>query len=423
MAKKKEDTRSLIERMLNPTNGPKKHNSGHIMRNSIYAQDPVLAKMPMHVMNIALSGSLRGGMHRGVVMAVGDTQTFKSAYGAIMMSAYQQQHPDAFILFLDNEYGTTLDYFERFGGDVDRIIHIPMDNIDDMNHQVSSRLDILTSDDKVAIMVDSIGLLGSRKEIEDSVSSAETPADMTRAKALNSFWRSVTGYVNKLHIPMYVINHYYLATGGFGDPRIISGGQRTQLAVNDIWFISKSQDKDGTTLRGQFFTISIYKSRKVIKDSKFKVNVRFDETMSPYTGLWTIADELGFIHYPTSRTAQPAFLDVETGEMTPVNSVAPKRYSEKNPIETPEFWEPLLKHEPFLDAVEKRYKYTPDRKLAAFDVNYNDDEALLDMEEDELPALKIVDGVPMVDDEYQSNEEFQDIAGDMLEKIHQDMKD
>lgn len=381
------DTRSFTEKMLCPDGQAKKNATGQIMSNSTWAQDPVLAKLPLHILNIALSGSLRGGLRRGALMVVGETQTFKSAYGAIIMGAYQQANPDAKILFFDSEFGTTLDYFKRFGGNPDNIIHIPIDNIDHMKHEVALRL-LLQSQDvkagkdrKVGIFIDSIGLLGSKKEIQDSLDSDDQKSDMTRAKSLNSFWRTVISLVNKLQVPMYVINHYYLATGGFGDPRVVSGGERGKLAVNDIWFISKSQFKEGTVLRGQYFTITIDKSRKVIKGSKFKINVRFDETMSPYTGLWEIAEELGFIYKPTARTAQPGYLDKETGEVKPFEGTTPKRFSEKNPIETSAFWEPLLEFEPFLDAVEDRYMYTSDTKMSAFNVDEEEDEKYLDLEE------------------------------------------
>lgn len=53
------------------------------------------------------------------------------------------------------------------------------------------------------------------------------------------------------------------------------------------------------------------------------------------------------------------------------------------PIETADFWEPLLAHKPFKDMVEAKYKYSTDSKMVEFDQDYEGD-----FSKDELDELK-----------------------------------
>jgi intein/homing endonuclease len=71
------------------------------------------------------------------------------------------------------------------------------------------------------IVIDSIGNLASKKEVEDALEQ-KAVADMSRAKQLKSLFRMITPHLSLKDIPMVVINHTYKEIGLY--PKDIVGG-------------------------------------------------------------------------------------------------------------------------------------------------------------------------------------------------------
>ena len=71
------------------------------------------------------------------------------------------------------------------------------------------------------IIVDSIGNLASKKEVEDALDQ-KSVGDMSRAKQIKSLFRMVTPHLTLKDIPMVVVNHTYMEIGMF--PKAIVGG-------------------------------------------------------------------------------------------------------------------------------------------------------------------------------------------------------
>jgi len=71
------------------------------------------------------------------------------------------------------------------------VIHTPIMNIEDLKFDVIAQLEEVKKGDKLIIVIDSIGNLASKKEVEDA-KDQKAVADMTRAKQLKSLFRMVT---------------------------------------------------------------------------------------------------------------------------------------------------------------------------------------------------------------------------------------
>lgn len=182
-------------------------------------RDEILTMVPM--LNVALSGHLDGGLKAGITMFAGPSKHFKTGLALICAEAFLKKYPDAIMLFYDSEAGAPKSYFESMNIDTSRVVHTVIKNIEELKFDIVSQLENLSRDDKVVIVIDSIGNLASKKEIEDAINE-KSVADMTRAKALKSLFRIVTPYLNVLDIPMLVINHTYKEIGLF--PKDIVGG-------------------------------------------------------------------------------------------------------------------------------------------------------------------------------------------------------
>jgi len=183
-------------------------------------QDTIVTGVPM--INVALSGDPNGGMHSGLTVLAGPSKHFKSSFALLIAAAYQKKHPEGVILFYDSEFGTPLQYFKTFGIDTSRVIHTPIMDIEELKFDLISQLEDLQRNDRVLILIDSIGNLASKKEVEDA-KEKKSVADMSRAKSLKSLFRMVTPYLKTKNLSMIAVNHTYKEMSMFPKD-IVSGG-------------------------------------------------------------------------------------------------------------------------------------------------------------------------------------------------------
>ena len=128
-----------------------------------------MAPTPVPIINVALSGRIDGGLVPGLLMLAGPSKHFKSAFALLMAAAYQKKYDDAVILFYDSEFGTPQAYFESFGIDMDRVVHTPITYIEELKFDITNQLKNIDKGDRVCIVIDSIGNLASKKEVEDAL--------------------------------------------------------------------------------------------------------------------------------------------------------------------------------------------------------------------------------------------------------------
>ena len=99
-------------------------------------KDMIPTSVPM--VNVALSGHLDGGLTPGLTMWAGPSKHFKTAFSLLMAKAYMDKYPDAVLMFYDSEFGTPIKYFETFGIDMDRVLHNPLTDIEQLKFDIRS---------------------------------------------------------------------------------------------------------------------------------------------------------------------------------------------------------------------------------------------------------------------------------------------
>jgi RecA/RadA recombinase len=305
-------------------------------------KDMIPTTVPM--INVALSGKLDGGLTPGLTMLAGPSKHFKTAFALLMASAYLKKYEDAVVLFYDSEFGTPQKYFQTFGIDMDRVLHTPLTDVEELKHDVMNQLQGLSKDDKVIIVLDSIGNLASKKEVEDTL-EGKSVADMTRAKQIKSLFRMVTPHLTIKDVPMIVVNHTYKEIGMFPKD-IVGGGTGSYYSADTIWILGRQQDKTGGELSGYNFIINIEKSRYVREKSKIPVTVSFDGGINKYSGLLEIAIEGNFVAKPSPGWYSK--VDQSTGE------IVGQKFREAD-TNSKEFWSDILKNEKFKEYIKKRY--------------------------------------------------------------------
>ena len=305
-------------------------------------KDMIATNVPM--VNVALSGNIDGGMTPGLTVLAGPSKHFKTSFALLMAGAYLDKYDDAVLLFYDSEFGSPQSYFETFGIDVSRVLHTPVMNIEELKFDLINQLEAIEKKDKVIVIIDSIGNIASKKELEDAMNE-KSVADMSRAKQLKSLFRMTTPYLTMKDIPLLAINHTYKEQGLFPKD-IVSGGTGVYYSADNIWILGRRQNKKGTEITGYDFVINVEKSRYVKEKSKIPISVSWEGGIETYSGLLEVAMAGGYVAKPSNGWY--CRVDRETGEM-----VDPK-VREAGTLEA-DFWAPIFADTDFKEFVKKQF--------------------------------------------------------------------
>src|SRR6056300_883144 len=193
-----------------------------ILTESKFFTTKDLIQTSVPALNVALSGRLDGGLTPGLTVFAGPSKHFKTAFSLLLAKSYLDKYEDAVVLFYDSEFGTPQAYFDTFNIDTSRVVHTPITYIEQLKHDVMSQMNGIERGDHVIVVVDSVGNLASKKEVEDALNE-KSVADMSRAKQIKSLFRMVTPHLTIKDIPMVVVNHTYMEQGLF-PKAVVSGG-------------------------------------------------------------------------------------------------------------------------------------------------------------------------------------------------------
>ena len=338
----------IMNKLLNKLlkNSSTKHTS--ILSESDFFNkiDNIVTDVP--ILNIAFSGEVDSGLTSGLTIFAGPTKTFKTLLGLLCVKAYLTLYPESICVLYDSERGMTKNYLISQGVDPARIVHTPIENLEELKFDMVKQLKGIERGDKVIFLIDSIGNTASLKEIEDSLSE-KSVADLQRPKVIKSLFRMVTASLVNKDIPCIAICHTY-ETMELYSKQIISGGTGLIYSANQAFIISKAQEKEGTgkdkELMGWTFTINVEKSRYVKEKSKFSFKVLYDKGIVKYSGLLELGIEAGLI----DNSSQGWYH--HRGEE--------KKYRLKEIEDNGDFWKSILQDETFKIFVRNKYKLLPE---------------------------------------------------------------
>ena len=301
---------------------------------------------PVPMINVALGGDIDGGLTPGLTVLAGPSKHFKTLFALVMGAAFLKKYEDGVVLFYDSEFGTPIKYFESLNIDMSRVVHTPITDIELLKQDIMVQLKGFDRKDKVMIIVDSVGNLASRKEVDDAL-DGKTVVDMTRAKAMKSLFRMVTPHLTIKDIPMITINHTYQTMEMFSKA-VVSGGTGIYYSADTIWIIGRQQDKDDKTkqIDGYHFIINIEKSRYVREKSKIPISVSYEQGINRWSGFLELALEAKVIGKPLAGRYER--IDADGVFFGP-------RYKEDDIISNDAFWEDILNTTNFRDWIREKY--------------------------------------------------------------------
>ena len=328
---------SLLDRMQ--SSGSIK--TAEVVSKSAFLNVREIIPTPIPIINVAFSGRLDGGFVPGLTILAGDSRTFKTLLSLLLLKSYLDKYDDGIAIIYDVERGMTVDYLTMIGIDTERVVLIrDIFHIEEMKFDMIKRLNEVKKGEHVFVMVDSIGQIASKKEIEDAIEE-KSVADMTRAKALRSFLRVIMPHLLIKDIPCVMIAHTYNTMELYSKP-VIGGGTAIMYMANQAFIITRAQEKNSAKeLTGWNFTINIEKSRFVRDKAKLTFTVTFEEGIDPTSGLLEEAIEYGIIK--------------QGGAWYTLNFKGVEKKLQSKDMDA-EFWQPILLDEGFQNFIVEKYK-------------------------------------------------------------------
>ena len=262
-----------------------------------------------HIFNGLISGSLYGGLPQNKITALaGESATGKTFFLMGMVKNFLDQNPNSGVVYFESESAITKQMVVDRGIDANRMVIMPVTTVQEFRHQALKVLDRYMQQDvdirrPVFICLDSLGMLSTTKEVEDTSDGKET-RDMTRAQVLKAAFRVLTLKLGRAGVPMVVTNHTYESMGLFSTKEM-GGGSGLKYAASSIIFLSKKKEKDGTEVVGNIIHCKNYKSRLTIENKMVDVRLNYEKGLDKYYGLLELAEKYSVFKKVSTRFELP----------------------------------------------------------------------------------------------------------------------
>jgi len=263
-----------------------------------------------YALNALISGSIYGGVPNNKITAfAGESATGKTFFVLSVLKTFLDKNPEGGVIYFDTEAAVTKSMMGDRGIDTSRVVIAEPTSIEEFRTSatriLTNYIDTPEENKKPMMMVlDSLGMLSSTKELEDTV-SGKNARDMTKAQLLRGTFRVLSLKLAKANVPLLVTNHVYDVVGAYVPTKEISGGSGLKYAASSIIMLGKKKDKDGTEVVGNIVKASTHKSRFTKENKKIEIKLSYDKGLDRYYGLLELAEKYDIIKKVSTRYELP----------------------------------------------------------------------------------------------------------------------
>ena len=263
-----------------------------------------------YIFNALLSGSIYGGLPSNKITALaGESATGKTYFLMGIVKNFLDKDPDAGVIYFESESALTKQLIIDRGIDSKRMVIMPVTTVQEFRTQALKVLDsyLLQNDadrKPLFLCLDSLGMLSTTKEVEDTADGKET-RDMTRAQVLKAAFRVLTLKLGRAKVPMVVTNHTYDVIGSMFPQKEMGGGQGLKYAASSIVYLSRKKEKDGTEVIGNIIHCKNHKSRLTVENKIVDVRLTYNEGLDRYYGLLNLAEKYDIFKKVSTRYELP----------------------------------------------------------------------------------------------------------------------
>ena len=263
-----------------------------------------------YIFNALLSGSLYGGLPGNKITALaGESATGKTYFLMGIVKNFLDQNPKAGVVFFESESALTKDLIVKRGIDPKRMVIMPVTTVQEFRTQALKVLDSYLLQNEadrkpLFLCLDSLGMLSTTKEVEDTADGKET-RDMTRAQVLKAAFRVLTLKLGRAKVPMVVTNHTYDVVGSMFPQKEMGGGSGLKYAASSIIYLSKKKEKEGTEVVGNIIHCKNHKSRLTVENKMVDVRLMYEKGLDRHYGLLDLALKHGIFKSVSTRIELP----------------------------------------------------------------------------------------------------------------------
>jgi len=252
-----------------------------------------------YIFNALVSGSIYGGIPSNKITALaGESSTGKTFYCLGIVKHFLEMDPDAGVIYFESESAISKNMIETRKIDSKRMVIVPVTTVQEFRQQAIKIIDkylSLPEESRQPMMfvLDSLGMLSTTKEVEDTEAGKET-RDMSRAQIVKSIFRVLTLKLGKANVPMIVTNHTYDVIGSYVPTKEMGGGSGLKYAASTIIYLSKKKEKDGKEVIGNIIKAKTAKSRLSKENTVVETRLYYDERgLDRYFGLLELGEKHG----------------------------------------------------------------------------------------------------------------------------------
>ena len=261
-----------------------------------------------YIFNALVSGSLYGGIPQNKITAIaGESATGKTFFVLGVCKAFLESDPEAQVVFFESESAITKEMIESRDIDSSRMVILPVTTVQEFRHQSLAVLSAYEDDEEqkpLLMCLDSLGMLSTTKEIEDTEAGKETK-DMTRSQIVKATFRVLTLKLGKLGVPLILTNHTYDVIGSMFPQKEMGGGSGLKYAASQIIYLSKKKEKVGTEIVGNIIHCKTYKSRLTKENQMVDVRLSYTKGLDRHYGLLDLAEKHDIISKVSTRYELP----------------------------------------------------------------------------------------------------------------------
>ena len=258
-----------------------------------------------YIFNGLVSGSINKGVPGNKITAIaGESSTGKTFFCLGIVRHFLESNPDGGVIYFESESALSKEMIESRNIDSKRMIIVPVTTVQEFRTQAIKILDTYMKDKNqppMMMVLDSLGMLSTSKEMEDSEAGKET-RDMTRAQVVKSIFRVLTLKLGKANVPLIVTNHTYDVVGAYMPTKEMGGGSGLKYAATNIIYLSKSKEKDGKEVIGNIIKAKLAKSRLAKENAQVAIRLYYDERgLDRYYGLIELGEKYGVFERKGNR--------------------------------------------------------------------------------------------------------------------------
>jgi len=260
--------------------------------------------------NALLSGSIYGGLPNNRITAIaGEAATGKTFFALGIVKSFLDKDPNAGVIYFESENAISKDMIETRGVDSSRIVVMPVATVQEFRAQsikvIEKYLEQPEASRKPMMFVlDSLGMLSTTKEMEDTAAGKET-RDMTRSQIVKSTFRVLTLKLGQAGVPMIMTNHTYDVIGSMFPQKEMGGGSGLKYAASSIIYLGKRKEKDGTEVVGNIIHCKNFKSRITKENAQIDVRLSYKQGLDRHYGLLELGEECGIFKKVSTRYEMP----------------------------------------------------------------------------------------------------------------------